>query len=346
MLSRTRTSNLAIHFLVAAVLAWPTGISPESFFARVPASRGPASDEVLDVAGKQARPAKRKCLQDSIVTLLKRVSDPDQTREYRPQIVKPFIAQAPSDKVKAVFTPQLNAVNANGQSMQMQVVRPEVFIQNSKELSNHGLWVLFSPSNSDARVASGHLRLVLTDTVFSRNVDEAGPAALTSAPLHATLANEESQNFLNNSYMVAQYFELSEPSVEALSKFMHDRVWFHHAAHQDYSSRYIPLPFTRDAQVYRGENCLTYVFCFYENRWTEIRPELFDIQNEIGTFKVNEIPARQVLNNTTAPSYRGTLLISNDPGRLKQRLLGPDIKEDHALSQLLLDKITPVAIGH
>lgn len=251
---------------------------------------------------------------------------------FEPKATQTVERLTPVDRL--MLRPTLSLVDLEGQVLGARVVNPNTLLEVGGDLSSKGIWVIFTPSAPGSQVRSGHLQIVVQDTIFSRSMDEPFGASMTSSKLTPESAW---QIVRDNRFAVAQFFELPAKDVETVGRFFHDRVWFHHARLPEYASNYVALPQTRQADVACGENCVSFLFPWTSPRWTAQRPELVSVARSFGGVRVADIPSEQLFIHAHVPSYRGTFLVTEDPDGLTQLLVGDGwAHEGLRLEQLML----------
>lgn len=260
-----------------------------------------------------------------LAKILKRLP-PTSTRDYVSQNPSPRPSQLNSSSpgLKPLLDPNLKATIYEKGEMKFSVVGTDAFQTLLNETNGKGFWVLYSPAGEENSNPVGHTSLSINDTYFT------GQYAMQSLKgVNARLDN--------NPYVVAQFIELSPERTQLLDKFMNDRLWFMHQGNPAYKSVYAVLPFSRDASVECGENCITSNLNFLEPKWIQLRPELQQITDEIGKMSVSEIPNRQVWLNTQTPAYRGTVIVTHKPQEATDWMTNGEFNSSHTGKQLLFD---------
>jgi hypothetical protein len=242
-----------------------------------------------------------------------RISGRDGVRVFHVPNATP-VNRLTSQELKTL-SPEYQLETASG-PLKGNLVSTQDFLETEKLLRKKGFWIFFNGSGPDARARTGHFTVLVNGTLFNRNVDEHGMMSLTSTPVDQALP------FLNQYQVIAgQFFELDESNIETLSSFFHDRTWNFHAGVHDYKTKYVPLPHSRDASELMGENCLSFCFPWHSSRWSDLRPELKNIQKNLGDLELSEIPNLQLGRNARSPAYRGTLIVTDQPEQIREQLL-------------------------
>jgi hypothetical protein len=217
--------------------------------------------------------------------LLERISPPDNSGRVLPSgAATPFRARARASQLAAVDWASFLDRLASGYSDR--------------------IFIIFTPSGAEARVATGHMSLFVKQTWFNRVPDEAGSLAMVSQQrslpeliLWSWTSPPPSHVFgllAGNTppYLVVHELQVTPAESELLHRFFHDRVWFHHAGEPSYRRPYDPLPWSRP-QSDRGENCVTFGFSFLDPSWHFHSPQIADLAQSFGPLEVNELPIRQ-----------------------------------------------------
>jgi hypothetical protein len=260
----------------------------------------------------------------------------------------------PEDEVKTVGVPQIQSSprsaevvqhvmgegspntitskvkTSKGNEIAIRIVSPIQFLALQQRVKKKGFWVLFNPSPADQKLATGHLSLLIGDHVFNRFSDDLGPEAMRSYKLQEVGALLHSSKM---PYVIAQFFELSEESLQILEKFYHDRVWNYHAGVEGWRTVYDRLPFDRIDKGEACENCSVFSWSFLDPSWRAVEPKLKKVQEEFGQAKINPIPALQLDNNTQVEPYRMTFLIGLEPQKIEADLMSSKFGTDTVEAQ-------------
>ena len=275
------------------------------------------------------------CFDRRLAQLIERISPSTAERAF--VVLNPRKILRLNRAEKTIFSPELVGVNVHKNTLSLRLVTLDQFREHQIQLMQRGFWILTTPSGDEARVKSAHLLIGTDGAVFNRYPDESGVDAMRSFTWVEAMKLPMISQMVENEFVLAQFFETSAETEQQVEHFFHDRVWNFHARHPDYFTQYVPLPFSRDTQVTLGENCLTFSFPEFIQRWTDLRPELKLLEQEMGSMRVSEIPSRQIFLNPLSQAYRGTLLITAHPDRMRSILTSEASKDDPAVSQLLFD---------
>ncbi|MEK6580559.1 MAG: hypothetical protein AABZ55_15155 [Bdellovibrionota bacterium] len=285
----------------------------------------------------------KDCVQERLLKVLQRVSGPDTNQ--RITISAPKSVHQLTREQSEVLTPTLSAEGPNGKKLEFRIVGLKEFEKIANILKRKGIWIFLNTSSPDARLATGHFSVIAGESYFDRLPDNYGAQALTSAQsvFDGGKLQLLSNQLAQGKFVAAQFFEISEKSGSKLEKFYHDRVWFFHENKAPYKTQFVDLPNTRKGAPAFSENCATFSLCFMSPKWLELRPELKDVQEEMGSMSLSQIPSLQLYNNLDAPSYRSTFIIGENPEELEKLMLVDGLKSDADGHQLLL-KSAPIRI--
>lgn len=228
------------------------------------------------------------------------------------------------DVLKSLYHPNLRANVIDRGPIEFSVIGTGEFKKMQDATSGKGFWVVYAPAGMENRNPVGHTGTVSGNTYFT------GQYAMGS------LGNVGAR-LDSSSYAAAQFFELSDQGAKDLEKFFHDRSWFYHQGNPDYASAYVVLPFSRDAHVPNGDNCVSCAYSFLDPKWIAKRPELGKLTDEMGELTVSEVPNKMVYLNTKSPAYRGTVLVTHNPPEALHWITQGDFNSHHEGSQLLFD---------
>ena len=226
-----------------------------------------------------------------------------------------------------------------GEPLELSVVSPGEFLGAFGKLRGKGFWILMTPAEPGARAAAGHAWIATGDTFFDRH----GPWIVRSQDARHLAVGGEPQVSIERAYAIAQFFEVSEGSLNQLDHFMHDRVWQFNAGVGSYQPRFTERPLSHPHAGHWEENCLVFAYSWLFPEWKALRPEVQGVQVEFGDVRLSEVPSQQVFLNAEVPSYRGTLLISGHPEQALRHLREDGWNRDEAGRQLLFaEPLTPI----
>ena len=277
------------------------------------------------------------CLDLHLSRLIERVSPLDAEQSFVPAVYREIRRMKPDEL--ELLRPSLRGHDGRGLQMDLKVTSFEAFAPIEKALKNSGFWVFFTPVKPDVRAAVGHAWLSVGGNVFDRY----GPWIVRSQSLNEFKDKSEIREILESGYVLSQFFEVSESSVQKIEKFMHDRVWFFNAGDERYQPKFTDRPLSQPPTDQWLENCMTFVYSWLLPKWSEMRPELQSLQAEVGKIRLSEVPSHQGFLNEQIPAYRGTVLITNHPDAITQSLKSEGWSHDPAGRQLLFsDALTDI----
>lgn len=253
---------------------------------------------------------------ERLLKVLNRVAPPEEAKVWGQSGLQ---AKAPrSAEATEILKPSAEVQVGKKGPLKILVEDPSFFLLAHMHLKNNGFWMITSPTSANQRLSTGHASIVVGDHLFNRLSDDLGENAMRSIPVRQVAAAFMQSN--DQPYLIAQFYELSQPSTETLSKFFHDRTWNYHAGKKEWRPTYERLPLGDEGKGKNCENCSLFSWSFMDPKWTEISPELRQVQTEIGEIVVDQLPLHQVYNNAQNGAYRGTILVAKDADGARQAL--------------------------
>jgi hypothetical protein len=226
-----------------------------------------------------------------------------------------------------------------GPPVAFRVMGEDAFSGVNDRLSGRGIWILFTPSPGWAEMPVGHFNVMVDGRVYSRGVELPDQPSIQSADWKALRRHEDLDSTFQGGYFVAQFFETTQDAVPYLRSYFDQRA----ATQSDRTSPvrlttdYLFRPFSSSRATDTSENCVTFAFPWTIPRIRQLRPEMGEIERQLGLPQINELPSLQLPLNAQALSYRGTIVVARNPHQTMQYLQDDNaINGDIFLRQLLL----------
>jgi len=245
---------------------------------------------------------------ERLMKVLTRISPADEAKVLGKPV--PKTASPHSEEVAELLKPSGEVQVGTRGPMKIMIEDPHTFALMQMTLKKKGFWMLTQPTAANQRLSTGHAAIIVGDHLFNRLSDDLGPDAMRSIPV-----KEIGAGFMQAHeypYLIAQFYEVSEKSVETLRKFYHDRTWHYHQGKKEWRPTYERLPLGKEGAGKNCENCSLFSWSFMDPKWSEVAPELKQVQAEVGEILVDQLPLHQVYNNAQNSAYRGTILIAKD----------------------------------
>jgi len=273
-----------------------------------------------------------------LMRVMERISPSKEARLFGDLVAVPT---APARlEVSTLLKSEAEVQVAEQGPLKLSIKGAVAFVTLHHQLRRKGFWMIMNPNPASQSLTTGHASILIGDHLFNRLHDDLGPEAMRSVPVQDVAAL-----FLNSAdtpYLVAQFYEVSESSLATLEKFYHDRVWFYHQGRAAWRPRYERLPLSPEKRDTDCENCSLFSWSFLDPKWSARVPELGDVQAEVGQVLVDQIPIKQLYNNTQSAAYRATVLISKEPETLRTSLRDGSFSEDPVGAQTLFHEFKEI----